>query len=213
MRTSITLSLTLMILMGGAFDLVARTIKDVFVSEPGNVLQLLSQRTKLDMIDYLNEGRMVDVKNEHDGVSHFNKVTDNYMSIQLTGNTKVELLLVSITQKDSVVVAVTTVKLPSEDSRIEFFTPDWKKIDAEKHIKAPTMKDFIVIPKGDKMKKAIVLDKIEFPIISYTINPESNTIIARHGLKEYMSKEDYERVAPYLTDSIELRLKGKTFKH
>lgn len=211
MKGFITITTALILLFGTAFECEARTIKDFFVSEPGEVLQLLSQRTKMDMIDYLNEGRMVDVVNNLDETSHFNKVTDNYMSIQVTAGTAVELLLMPMSKKDTVIVAVTTVELPSTDSRIQFFSTDWSQLHVKDYIKVPSMKDFIFIPKGDKTKKETILESIEFPIISYSINSEKNTIISRHGLKKYMSKDDYERIAPYLRDSIELKRKGKQF--
>lgn len=212
MNRHITIIITVFtLLFGTAFTSKARTIKDFFISEPGYVLQLLSQRTKLDMIDYLNEDRMVDVKNNLDEISHFNKVTDNYMSVQTTTGSTVELLLMPISRRDSIIIAVTTVELPAKDSRIQFFTTNWEKYRDNVLIKTPTMKDFIAIPKGDKTKKETILDMIEFPIISYSINPENNTITARHGLKEYMSKEDYEKISPYLKDSIELKYKAGKF--
>lgn len=211
MRKHFTTIIAFILLFGTAFTCKARTIKDFFISEPGYVLQLLSQRTKLDMIDYLNEGRMVDVRNNLATESHFNKVTDNYMSIQTTTGTTVELLLMPVSRKDTIIVAVTTVELPAKDSRIQFFTPEWAQYHNKNLIKTPTMKDFIKIPKGAKMKKDEVLGMIEFPIISYSLNPENNTITAHHGLKEYMSKEDYEKIAPYLKDSIELKYKAGKF--
>ena len=64
----------------------------------------------------------------------------------------------------------------------------------------------------DKTKKETVLEAIDFPIVSYTINPDKATIIARHGLSEYMSKEDYKKIKPYLQDSINYTLQGHTFK-
>ena len=212
MRTHITILLTLILLISVAFDSTARTIKDVFVNTPDDVLQLLSQRTRMDMIDYLNDGRMVDVANNLGKPSHLNRATDNYLSLQLTATTEVEMQLVPVSPKDTVIIMVTTVNLPARDSRIRVFGFDWQPRQVEAYVKVPSMKDFVKIPKGDKTRRETVLNAIEFPIISYSINPENNTIIARQGLKDYMSKDDYERIAPYLRDSVTLERKGKVFK-
>lgn len=193
-------------------NIKARTIKDLFVSEPGRLMPLLSQSTKMDMIDYLEAGRMAEVNNALGKGTHFINVTDNYMSIQMSKSSMVELLLMPISKKDSVIVAITTIALPAKDSRIEFYTTDWGKYKHNKRfIKEPTMKDFISIPKGDKTKKETILSAIDFPIIQYTINPDNHTIVARHGLEEYMSKEDYKKIKPYLQDSISYTRKAGSF--
>ncbi len=193
-------------------NIKARTIKDLFVSEPGRLMPLLSQSVKMDMIDYLEAGRMAEVNNALGKGTHFITVTDNYMSIQMSKSSTIELLLMPISKKDSVIVAITTIALPAKDSRIEFYTTNWEKYRHNKRfIKEPSMKDFISIPKGDKTKKETVLAAIDFPIIQYTINPENHTIIARHGLEEYMSKEDYKKIAPYLRKGIVYHYKNGQF--
>lgn len=210
MKKIIFLILGLLLCM--PLNIKARTIKDLFVSEPGRLIPLLSQSTKMDMIDYLEAGRMAEVNNELGKGTHFINVTDNYMSIQMSKSSTVELLLMPISKKDSVIVAITTIALPAKDSRIEFYTTDWGKYKHNKRfIKEPTMKDFISIPKGDKTKKETILSAIDFPIIQYTINPDNHTIVARHGLEEYMSKEDYKKIKPYLQDSISYTRKAGSF--
>lgn len=210
MKKIIFLILGLLLCM--PLNIKARTIKDLFVSEPGRLMPLLSQSTKMDMIDYLEAGRMAEVNNALGKGTHFINVTDNYMSIQMSKSSMVELLLMPISKKDSVIVAITTIALPAKDSRIEFYTTDWGKYKHNKRfIKEPTMKDFISIPKGDKTKKETILSAIDFPIIQYTINPDNHTIVARHGLEEYMSKEDYKKIKPYLQDSISYTRKAGSF--
>lgn len=204
--------ISVMILWCMPFNLKARTIKDIFVSEPGYLMPLLSKGAKMDMIDYLSVGQMAEVNNSLGKGTHFNKVTDNYMSVQISNSSTVELLLMPVSKRDTIIVAVTTFSLPAKDSRIEFFTTDWRRyVRTKSFIKEPTMKDFISIPKGDKTKKETVLAAIDFPIIQYRINPDNNTIIATHGLKECMSKDDYEKIAPYLRDDLEYRFKNGVF--
>ena len=52
---------------------------------------------------------------------------------------------------------------------------------------------------------------IEFPLISYSINPQKNTIVASNGLKEYLTTTEYNKIAPYLKNNIEFTLKGKKY--
>ena len=188
----------------------ARTINDFFIDEPGYVLPLLDKRVKMDMIDYEREGIGKDFKNAFGDGTHIISTSDTHISVKVTNSSTVEMILIPC-KKDSVILTITTVELPAKDSRVECFNTSWKKIDETKYFKVVTMKDFISIPKGDKTKKETILEAIEFPIISYSLNILQNigTITARHGLKEYMSKEDYEKIAPYLKDSIEIPIKIK----
>lgn len=200
------------LLLCSAFNANARSIMDFFVSEQGELLSLLPKNTRMDMIDYYNAGRVIEAKNNLGEGTRFNKVTDNYISLQLTKSCTVEMMLIPVSKKDSVIIAIKTLELPAKDSEITFYDTSWQPLATKRYFKPVSMKDFIRIPKGDKTKKETVLEAIDFPIVSYTINPDKATIIARHGLSEYMSKEDYKKIKPYLQDSINYTLQGHTFK-
>lgn len=185
----------------------ARTIKDLFIDEPETVFPLLSKSTKMDMIDYLNSGQPFEAETAFGKGTKFNRVTDNYMSVQVSSSSNVELLLLPVSEKDSIIVVVSTFSLPAKDSHIEIYTTKWEKCRTRDYLKEPTMKDFVYIPKGNKTKKKHILEALEFPVISYSINPENGTLTVHHGLKDYMSKEDYDKIAPCLKDSLEIKLK------
>lgn len=206
----ITLSIVFLVCVVLASN--AQAIHKFFIEEPGNVLPLLSKKVKMDMIDYEKEGIGKVFNNALGDGAYITSVSDTHISIKTSKSTSVEMILVPC-KKDTVILTITTVELPAKDSRVECFNTSWQKLDVKKYFKAPTMKDFIVIPKGDKTKKETILEAIDFPLISYSLNtlPDFGTITARHSLKEYMSKDDYEKISPYLKD--ELIIKLKTFKN
>jgi hypothetical protein len=183
----------------------ARTISDFFIDEPGHILPLLDKRVKMDMIDYENEGIKKEFNNAFGEGSHITSMSDSHISVKVSNSSSVEMLLIPC-KKDSVILTISTFAIPAKDSRVECFNTSWGKIDSKKYFKAPTMNDFIVIPKGDKTKKKTILEAIEFPIIYYSLNNDG-TITARHSLKEYMSKEDFDKIAPYLKDEIIVNIK------
>ena len=186
----------------------AKTIGELFVDEPGYVIPLLDKRVKMDMIDYQREGIGKVFNNALGSGSHITSSSDSHISVQVTESSSVDMMLIT-NKKDSVIVTISTVAMPAKDSRVECFNTKWEKVDEKKYFKAATMKDFIKIKKGDKTKKESVLEAIEFPIIWYSPDMEAAkpTITAHHGLKEYMSKEDYEKISPYLVDEIKIRIK------
>lgn len=191
------------------FIVDARTIKDFFISEPGEVFNILPQSTRLDMIDYYDAGHKIDVKNSLGGKStHFNSVNDNHISVQITESNTIDILLLPISKNDSIIVTINTVSLPAKDSQIAIYDTDWNKLDTEKYFKQATIADFVAIPKGDKTKKQTTIGAIDLTLIYYTIAPETNGITAHQSYADYMSNEDYKKVAPYLRDSITYTKKG-----
>jgi ABC-type metal ion transport system substrate-binding protein len=65
---------------------VARTIGDLFVSEPGNIFPLLTRTNRLDMIDYYNSGQQVAVPNNLAGESRLLEMDSVYLKVQTSGN-------------------------------------------------------------------------------------------------------------------------------
>lgn len=185
----------------------AKTIGELFVDEPGYVIPLLDKRVKMDMIDYQKEGIGKVFNNALGSGSYITSSSDNHISLQVTKSSQVELMLIA-NKKDSVILAISTVDMPAKDSRVECFNTKWEKVDEKKYFKAVEMKDFIKIPKGDKTKKESVLDAIEFPIIWYSLDLfNGRCITAHHGMKEYMSEEDYKKISPYLVNEIKIKIK------
>lgn len=195
------------------FTTEARTIRDFFVSEPGVVFNILPQSTRMDMLDYYDAGQNISVKNSLDGNNtHFISVGDNHISVEISDCNTKELLLVPISKNDSIIVAINTVTLPAKDSQIAIYDTNWDKLEAEKYFKHTTIADFVSIPKGDKTKKQTIADSIEITLINYSIDAETGNIVARHGYAEFMSKEDYQKIAPYLRDSITYTKKGNALR-
>ena len=74
----------------------AKTIRDLFASEPNNIFMLLSNRTRLDMLDYYDSGQKVAASNRlsgNDTSSQLIDVTENSISLQLTDATRIDMLL------------------------------------------------------------------------------------------------------------------------
>ena len=124
----------------------AKTIRDLFASEPNNIFMLLSNRTRLDMLDYFDSGQKVAASNRlsgNDTSSQLIDVTENSISLQLTDATRIDMLLYK-QGNDSVVAVVRTALLPAPDSQIAFYDPNWNLLSKTKIFEEPALNDFIV---------------------------------------------------------------------
>ncbi len=194
-----------------SFSMVgARTIRDFFISEPGEVFTMLSENARMDMLDYYDAGQHGSAGNNMGGRSSLQKADSAYVSVKMSESSSTEMFLI-VNKKDTAIFVISTYMMPAADSQVRVFDCNWAELETEKFFKEPTMSDFIVIPDGKKKKKKDVEAMIEFPIISYSYNPSTMELVAKQNLKDYMTVEGYEDVSPYLADSLVYVLKGKKF--
>ncbi len=211
----ITLTLLLSILSCFTATGEAKTIRDLFASEPNNIFMLLRDRTRLDMLDYYDSGQKVAATNRLSGddtSSQLIEVTPNSISLQLTDATRVDMLLYE-QGKDSVVAVVKTATLPALDSRIAFYDTNWNLLSKKKIFEEPALSDFIV-PGTDKDAMATINDIVKFPIVSYEIAAvdATTTITAHLNLEQFLSADDWSKVKPYLRQSLTYRRQGRSTK-
>ncbi len=208
-RYTYTICLFLYILSG--FAVQSRTIKDFFISEPNDIFIIVDKNTRLDLLDYYDGGRIVSTQNALGDDTQLIDISNDYLSIQLSESSTVEMQLIYPSRNDTVIVVNQIIYTPVPDSKLMFFDKNWEKLNNKNFIKEPTIESFINIPSSSGKKEKDILEMIEFPLISYSINPQKNTIVASNGLKEYLTTTEYNKIAPYLKNNIEFTLKGKKY--
>lgn len=207
MKKIVTLILAMLVAVGGE----ARTIRDFFASEPGQVFMLLPKTTRLDLLDYYDNGQLVYARNNMGMGTKLIKVEDNFINIRMSDSKTVQMLLVTA-KKDSVIAVIETVETPVADSHISFYDTSWMPLPASKFFAMPTMESF-VLKTVDKAKREQLLQDIVFPLISLNFEGDDHTtLVARHGLKEFLVKDEYKPYASSFAESLNYNLKGTKWK-
>jgi hypothetical protein len=202
----VALSLALLPLTG-----VARTIGDLFASEPGNIFPLLTRTNRLDMIDYYNSGQMVAVPNNLTGESRLVMMDSTYLKVQTSGSREVEMCMRKV-GKDTVITVIETVMTPVPDSYLSQWNVHWQRYTSNKLFKMPTIDDFIVKKMPSELR-ADLQDVMIFPLVQLTFTGESrDTIEATHGLEQFLVPSEYKRFAAYLIPTLRYRFNGLKIK-
>lgn len=124
MKHLILLFLVLFPLSDGGGKVFAQRIDSMFAAVPQQVLPLLDKVGRLDMIDLYNSGLEAKVENVYGGQSTLTKLTDNYLSLQLTEVSTWQMMLLPAGH-DTVAVCIHTVRAGGAQSRVLVYHKDW----------------------------------------------------------------------------------------
>ena len=196
----IILSLSLLLATGSA---QAETVRDFFISEPGNVFELLTQGVRAAMITMAEQGQKINSDNVHGGTAKIDSLSASYISVRCSDVKQVELKMLTKGTSDTVIAVVETVQLPALDSRISFYTTDWKPLPLGKHMKGGMVKMTDFIRKGTP--KAIaddVMRRVRFPLFLMTFGKNDGQLVVSQQQKSFLSREDYNKIRSYLIDTI-----------
>lgn len=189
----------------------ARTLADLFASEPGNIFPLLTSVNRLDMVDYYNSGQVVDIGNNLLGTSRLLEIDSTYLKVQTSARRVVEMRMRQV-GKDTVITVIETVMTPVPDSRLTQWNSHWQRYISDRLFSMPSIDDFIV-GKMPLELRADLQDAMIFPLIQLTFKGENHdTIEATHGLEQFLVPNEYKRFAQYLKPTINYRFNGLKIK-
>lgn len=174
-------------------------------------LDIIDPTTRLDMVEYyINHSDHKSTTRTNDetwiaeiGYGTSGKLKVERMVIRIGENSSVELVNYLNDKGETVLyAAVTTVALPAESSDMRIFNSNGDEYKLESFWKKPTLNDFLT-KEGRKQKKDLA-KLIDF--LLYRMNfDNSGDMTLTLTLKDYMSKEDYEKIKPFLVETIHYR--------
>jgi len=190
---------------------MARDVADLFGTEPGNIFMLLPRTVRLDMVDYYRSGQTVAASNNMGGDSQFAALDSVYLKLVASDARVVEMRML-VNKRDTVVMVIETVRTPVPDSRITYWDAQWRQINAARWFTMPTIDDFMT-RKMPADLRADLEAAAPFPLVELTLaGDRHDRVVARNGLKQFLTPVDYKRYAPYMTDSLTYQFNGYKLK-
>ena len=96
--------------------------KDLFAAAPDSIFPLLSTNNRLDCIDFIENNMEAKVKNRLDQPVTMTALTDSYLHLKPSEKSTAEIKVLD----DSTFCLISTCMGPAPDSRIAFYTHEWK---------------------------------------------------------------------------------------
>lgn len=201
---------SLYLLVAGLLPLLAQAkgIGDFFVSDPGYLFEMLDKSQRMDILDYYNSGKKVDAQNLLGGISRIEEMTPEYIKLQMTESSTVELRMFVTGKQDTLLVAIRTLAAPAFDSQITMYDEGWNPVVLDKYFKSPSTKDFL--QDADNREVADILSRIEFPLVAASFTPEG-CVEMRLTVGDYMDAEQFAELKPRLKEKLSYYWDGKRF--
>lgn len=128
--------------------------------------------------------------------------TDDYIALQTSKVGTLQVKLLSLVNNSQIIGVITTVCGPACDSRIDFYTTDWNplgqpdlfpQIDKEIFLKGDidrTSDDFLN-----------AYASLDMTPVKLNFSSSDKNIVATYDIKNYLSKDDYKKLEPFLKET------------
>lgn len=141
-------------------------MRDVFAQAPDSIFPLLTKNNKLDCIDFIENKMRARVKNRFDSYSELTVLTDNYLQLQASDKSSVEMKLVN----DSLICLVRTYYGPGADSQVFFYNTAWQPVNY--NLERPKADDFF-LPDADGEVCGLLR---QLPLIKASLSRDDTTL-------------------------------------
>ncbi len=180
----------------------AQDMASVFANMPDLYIPQLENAWRKDLIDLYNSGKEARLQNTMNGFSVLKKLTPDYILVQTTERSTLEMKLLPLVNNTHVICMVSTVYGPVADSFVDFFTTDWKLLPAG-DLYDPVAPEWFIRPDADRSSDAFLnaLSRLDMYLVRYDLDPDKVTLSATYTTPLYLSGEDRDKVTPFLKET------------
>ena len=211
-RTAKSLSLALAIFSGCIFgsvlpawsqEIVAGELERCFLAMPESVLPIVTMEERNDLCRRAGHlsgfTHSASLESSLGGTVTF-LLNRNFIRIQTSTVGEVFMRILPFSDSSSVICVVTTVLHPVADSRIDFYTTEWKPLKADRFWQQPRIEDFF-LPHTDRQSYAYqsIYASLTPSYMQVSLSEESDTLSIRQTVTETLAEEEKPLAAIFLS--------------
>ena len=190
--------LTILILWICTMSVSAQEMKTIFVNLPDSIEPLLTKVNKEDCVDFLDSGMKAVVKNRFDRSAELKFLTADYLQMQLSDVSTLELKLLPLKDSVRVICMVKTVCASACDSDIRFFDTKWNELDASDFLKYP-IDDAFYLPLDSLTDDVQELRaKADISLMKASLSADDTSLTWEYTTPLTLHKDDREKLIPLL---------------
>ena len=172
----------------------AQTVEELFVKMPDGLITQLEEAWRKDLVDLYKSGRHASLENTMQGKSTLQKLTDDYMLLQSTEHSTVELKLLPLVNNTHIVCMIETVFGPVADSRVSFYSTEWEGLSSD-GLFVPVAEDWFFRDDVDRLSKEFldITARLDMCLVKYSFCAENTNLIAEYMTPVYIG-EEYQKL-------------------
>lgn len=189
----------LFLVWGCTLSVVAQDMKKVFIAMPDSLTPLLTKVNKEDCIDFLASNMKAEIKNRFDKSSEMKVLTEDYLQMQMTENSTLEMKLLPINDSIKIVCIVKTVCSSACDSEIRFYDTNWKEEFPQKdYLQLPAPQTFFLPTDTVSSEVELIKKKADMHVMKAVLSKDDSSLSFIYTTPDYLNQEDREKLLPYL---------------
>jgi len=187
------------------------TIKDLFLRMPITILPTVSVAARRDLVDFYLNQRTAVMPAAFNNLVTLKVMTASYMQLQTSSVSTLQLKALMLSDSTQIIALIQSVNAPLPDSRVQFFTREWKPL-ATKWLPAIKPHAFLDVSQFNAQQ----ITDFDALCQGYSLRLEADeTAPLLHAFATLKNEIPNEPLSPYLSavkDSVALVWKGDGFQ-
>ena len=184
--------LLLICLMFCSLMVQAQDLKSLFVAMPDSLSPLWTEVNRADFGDFLASNMKARVRNRFGNFSEMLKLTDDYLLMQSTSVSTMEMKLLPVNDSVNIICMVQTYQAPVADSRISFYDTAWKELPVSQFIQLPEESVFYKTPETTAQADSLadVRKYADMYLLKASLSEKGKTLSFVYTTPDYIDKEN-----------------------
>ena len=179
-------------------SVMAQDMRSVFISMPDSVAPLLTKVNREDCVDFLDSNMKAVVRNRFDKESELKTLTKDYLLMQMTASSTMEMKLLPMNDSVKVICVVRTVQTDVPDSDVRFYDTTWKELPMDDYFSLPPEDAFYLPTDSIDEELVKVRKKADMYLVKYSLSVERPVLEAEYTTPDYLNEEDRKELQKYL---------------
>jgi len=194
-----------LILLIFIFSMSAAEAQDMatfFINMPDSYLPQLEDAWRKDLVDLYQSGKPAVLENTMTGSSTLQKLTSDYLLLQTTERSTMEIRFLPLINNTLIACVITTVYAPVADSRVAFYSNEWHPLPSSGLLPPVNTEWFIkdnTIHDDEDLQET--LSYIDMELIHYRLTPDELILEATFTTPHYLSSEERMKVKTFFKDT------------
>ncbi len=198
MKTMKKLSIYILFFSLVCSSLQSQNLRSIFESMPDRMLLPMDSMQRLDIIDFYQAKKTAQVVNGLNDTCRLRYYSENYMELKI-GNASFVLALLPMINDSKVLCIIKTVCAPVCDSRLEFYTTEWKPLDSRIFLHPVGREWFLKenMDREDEYFKSFEAG-LDMDLMEYHLDKDNLTLTQRYNTPLYLSLDYKEKAKKYI---------------